>query len=170
MSTRPPPLGLLWPASSGYRSKVTPQPSRRSTSLMMWTSRMSGTSSSVVRPVASSAAAISLRALFLAPVTRTRPRRDAPPVTSKHSTGSPYGGPAAGVPPRVEGPLERPDLAPPGRAAGGPGSRVPLLGSDHDRPPAPHLHPHRRCRSDAPGRHVPGDEDRPAAGRVRPPR
>jgi hypothetical protein len=30
-----------------------------------------------------------LRALFLAPVTRTLPVRDVPPVTSKHSTGTP---------------------------------------------------------------------------------
>src|SRR3712207_1748002 len=58
---------------------------------MIATSRMSGTSSSVVRPDARSAAAISLRALFLAPVTRTRPASVAPPVTSKHSTRSPYG-------------------------------------------------------------------------------
>src|SRR4051794_10233808 len=58
---------------------------------MIATSRMSGTSSSVVRPAASSDAAISLRALFLAPVIRTRPVRVAPPVTSKHSTRSPYG-------------------------------------------------------------------------------
>src|SRR3712207_7913740 len=63
---------------------------------MIATSRMSGTSSMVVRPAASSAAAMSLRALFFAPVTRTRPVRAVPPVTSKHSTGSPYGGPAAG--------------------------------------------------------------------------
>src|SRR5215211_2123004 len=58
---------------------------------MIVTSRMSGTSSMVVRPVASSDAAMSLRALFFAPVTRTRPVRAAPPLTSKHSTGSPYG-------------------------------------------------------------------------------
>src|SRR3712207_3980364 len=59
---------------------------------MIATSRMSGTSSMVVRPEASSAAAMSLRALFLAPVTRTLPVRAVPPVTSKHSTGPPYGG------------------------------------------------------------------------------
>src|SRR3954453_292508 len=63
---------------------------------MIVTSRMSGTSSIVVRPGASSAAAISLRALFFAPVTRTRPVRAVPPVTSKHSTQPPYGGPAGG--------------------------------------------------------------------------
>ena len=73
----------------GVRSYSTPQPSRRSTSLMIETSRMSGTSSIVVRPVASNAAAMSLSALFLAPVTRTRPVRAVPPATSKHSTGSP---------------------------------------------------------------------------------
>src|SRR3954468_4681150 len=63
---------------------------------MIETSRMSGTSSSVVRPGANRAAAMSFRALFFAPVTRTRPRSCAPPVTSKQSTGSPYGGPSAG--------------------------------------------------------------------------
>jgi hypothetical protein len=62
---------------------------------MIATSRMSGTSSTVVRPGASRAAAMSLSALFFAPVTRTRPVRAEPPVTSKHSTWSPYG-PAAG--------------------------------------------------------------------------
>src|SRR3954462_8180492 len=63
---------------------------------MISTSRMSGTSSSVVRPGASNAAAISFSALFFAPVIRTRPRSADPPVTSKQSTRSPYGGPAAG--------------------------------------------------------------------------
>jgi hypothetical protein len=58
---------------------------------MIATSRMSGTSSIVVRPAASNAAAMSFSALFLAPVTRTRPVRAVPPVTSKHSTGPPYG-------------------------------------------------------------------------------
>src|SRR5918995_5787032 len=60
---------------------------------MIATSRMSGTSWMVVRPVASRAAAMSFSALFFAPVTRTRPFRTAPPVTSKHSTRSPYGRP-----------------------------------------------------------------------------
>ena len=60
---------------------------------MIATSRMSGTSSMVVGPGASSAAAMSFSALFFAPVTRTRPVRTAPPVTSKHSTRPPYGGP-----------------------------------------------------------------------------
>src|SRR3712207_432340 len=80
MVTRPPP------PVPGIRSYVTPQPNRRRTSLMIATSRMSGTSSMVERPVASRAAAMSLRALFLAPVTRTRPASLAPPVTSKQST------------------------------------------------------------------------------------
>ena len=56
---------------------------------MIATSRMSGTSSMVVVPVASSDAAMSFSALFFAPVTRTRPFRTAPPVTSKHSTRPP---------------------------------------------------------------------------------
>ncbi len=43
----------------------------------------------VVRPLASSAAAMSFSALFFAPVTRTRPRSDVPPVTSKQSTAQP---------------------------------------------------------------------------------
>src|SRR5947209_17311317 len=59
---------------------------------MIETSRMSGTSSRVVRPGASRAAAMSFSALFLAPVTRTRPDSAVPPVTWKHSTRSPYGG------------------------------------------------------------------------------
>src|SRR3954465_11560535 len=74
MVTRPPP------PLPGGRSWAPPQPRRRSTSLMIETSRMSGTSSSVVRPGASSAAAISFSALFFAPVLRTRPPRgEAPP-------------------------------------------------------------------------------------------
>ena len=58
----------------------------------------------VVRPGASSAAAISFSALFLAPVTRTRPVRAVPPVTSKHSTRPPYGGAVRG-PPGPGGPV-----------------------------------------------------------------
>ena len=50
----------------------------------------------VVGPGASSAAAISLSALFFAPVTRTRPVRAVPPVTSKHSTAVTLSGPHAG--------------------------------------------------------------------------
>src|SRR3954471_14278920 len=142
MSTRPPPLGLP-PGRSGYRSKETPQPSRRSTSLMISTSRMSGTSSKVVRPAASSAAAMSLRALFFAPVTRTRPLSLAPPVTSKHSTGSPYGGPW-------------PDSA----------SSRPRLDS-HDGPADAHLHEDGGRRADTPRRHEPGGQDRPAPGGLR---
>src|SRR3954466_8829721 len=107
---------------------------------MIVTSRMSGTSSIVVRPEASSAAAISLRALFFAPVTRTRPVRAVPPVTSKHSTRSPYGGPAAGSHRELEDPVliprRRTASSPPlassrrdprgGRASGrGPGQRGP---------------------------------------------
>ena len=71
---------------------------------MMATSRMSGTSSMVVAPGASSAAAISLRALFFAPVTRTRPVSAVPPVTSKHST-RPTLWPRCSVPPRGKDPL-----------------------------------------------------------------
>src|ERR687893_96435 len=114
---------------------------------MIVTSRMSGTSSSVVRPGASSAAAMSLRALFLAPVTRTRPASVAPPVTSKHSTGSPYGGPAAGT--RRE----------PARGGGqeGPFTRL----GCHDGPADAHLHEDRGRRPDAPRRHEPGGQDRP---------
>ena len=41
---------------------------------------------------------MSLSALFLAPVTRTRPVSAVPPVTSKHSTRPPYGGPRPGHP------------------------------------------------------------------------
>ena len=48
---------------------------------MISTSRMCGTSVSVVRPSASSAAAITLSTLFLAPVTRTSPASRAPPTT-----------------------------------------------------------------------------------------
>ena len=52
---------------------------------MIVTSTMSGTLVSVVRPTASSAPAISFSALFLAPTTRTRPRRLAPPATRNRS-------------------------------------------------------------------------------------
>src|SRR3954451_17726470 len=76
---------------------------------MIVTSRMSGTSSITVRPAASRGAAISLSALFFAPVTRTRPRRAVPPVTSKHSTRATLRWPRCRVPPRVRGPLEGPD-------------------------------------------------------------
>ncbi len=76
---------------------------------MIETSRMSGTSSIVVRPGASRAAAMSLSALFLAPVTRTRPDRAVPPVTSKHSTRPPYGGEQPG-PARYRQPPRTPRL------------------------------------------------------------
>ena len=53
---------------------------------MIVTSTMSGTLVSRVRPTASSAAAISLSALFFAPTTGTSPRRLAPPTTRNLST------------------------------------------------------------------------------------
>ncbi len=55
---------------------------------------MSGTSRRVVVPSASSAAAISLSTLFLAPVTRTSPASRAPPTTLNRSTPATLGGPA----------------------------------------------------------------------------
>src|SRR4051794_38842504 len=105
---------------------------------MIVTSRMSGISSSVVRPGASRAAAMSFRALFLAPVTRTRPDRVAPPVTSKHSTGSPYGAPLA-------------------RTVRAPAGPAPRLGR-HDGPADAHLHQDRGRGADPPRRHEPGDQ------------
>ncbi len=68
------------------RSRTTSQPSRRSSSAMYSTSRMSGTSCSVVVPSASRDAAMSLSTLFLAPVTRTSPASRAPPTIRKAST------------------------------------------------------------------------------------
>ena len=68
-------------------SRTTSQPRRRSSSAMYSTSRMSGTSCSTVVPSASSAAAMSLRTLFFAPVTRTSPASRAPPTIRKASTG-----------------------------------------------------------------------------------
>jgi len=65
--------------------RCTVQPSRRSTSAMIVTSRISGTEVSVVRPSASNEAAISLSTLFLAPVTVTSPASRAPPTTRKRS-------------------------------------------------------------------------------------
>src|SRR4051794_9531559 len=67
------------------RSTVTPQPKLRSTSAISGTSRISGQLVSVVVPSASSAAAMSLSTLFLAPTTSTEPWRRAPPVTAKCS-------------------------------------------------------------------------------------
>ena len=55
------------------RSTVTAQPRLRSTSAISGTSRISGQLVSVVVPSASSAAAISLSTLFLAPTTSTEP-------------------------------------------------------------------------------------------------
>src|SRR6478609_2970947 len=52
---------------------------------MIVTSAMAGTFVRVVRPTASSATAISLRALFLAPTTATSPTRWAPPTTRNRS-------------------------------------------------------------------------------------
>ena len=51
---------------------------------MIATSEIAGRLVSVVSPGASSAAAISLSTLFLAPTTSTAPARRAPPVTSEH--------------------------------------------------------------------------------------
>ena len=48
---------------------------------MIVTSTMAGTLDSRVRPTASSATAISFRALFFAPTTGTSPRRLVPPTT-----------------------------------------------------------------------------------------
>ena len=60
---------------------------------MIVTSTMAGTFVSVVRPTASRATAISLRALFLAPTTGTSPRRRAPPTTRNRSSPTePYRG------------------------------------------------------------------------------
>ena len=50
---------------------------------------MRGTLCSVVRPGASSAAAMSFKAEFLAPATRTVPLQRAPPVISKRSMRRP---------------------------------------------------------------------------------
>jgi hypothetical protein len=52
---------------------------------MVRTSMMSGTFPSVVRPSARRAAAMSLRAEFLAPPIETEPSRRLPPVTSSLS-------------------------------------------------------------------------------------
>ena len=52
---------------------------------MIVTSTMFGTLVSRVRPTASSVPAISFSALFLAPTTRTCPRRLAPPATRNRS-------------------------------------------------------------------------------------
>src|SRR5215210_2796009 len=54
---------------------------------MISVSRVAGTSVRVVVPSASSAAAISFRTLFFAPVTVTSPARRAPPTTRNLSTG-----------------------------------------------------------------------------------
>src|SRR4051794_9623392 len=72
-----------WPSTSA--------PSPRRTSAMIGTSMMSGTLVRVVVPSASSAAAITLSTLFLAPVTVTSPVSWAPPYTRKQSTRPLYG-------------------------------------------------------------------------------
>src|SRR5471030_1968624 len=68
---------------------------------------MRGTSVRVVRPSASNAAAIVLRTLFFAPVTRTTPARRAPPTTRNlsgpfglalNTRGSPSTGPGDAEP------------------------------------------------------------------------
>jgi hypothetical protein len=66
----------------------TPHPRRRTSSAMMSTSRIAGTWLMVLRPGASSAAAMSLSTLFFAPVTRTSPANRAPPITRMRSTGA----------------------------------------------------------------------------------
>ena len=71
--------------ATASRSTVTPQPRLRSTSAISGTSRISGQLVSVVVPSASSAAAMSLSTLFLAPTTSTEPTSRAPPVTAKCS-------------------------------------------------------------------------------------
>ncbi len=68
------------------RSWVTVQPSRRSSSAMISTSTMSGTSCRVEVPRASKVAAISLSTLFLAPATVTSPASRTPPSTRNRST------------------------------------------------------------------------------------
>src|SRR5215510_8127302 len=67
-------------------SRVTSQPSRRSTSAMIRMSVIRGTLSSTVTPGASSATAINLSAEFFAPDTATPPARRAPPGTRMTST------------------------------------------------------------------------------------
>src|SRR5688572_9437446 len=64
---------------------------------MIRTSRMSGTSTSVVVPSASSDAAISFSALFFAPGTRTSPSRRAPPTTRNASIRPILGSAGAGT-------------------------------------------------------------------------
>ena len=66
-------------------SQTTPAPRCSRTSPMVKQSWIRGTLRSTVRPGASSAAAISLRAEFLAPETTTAPSRRAPPVTRRRS-------------------------------------------------------------------------------------
>ena len=62
-------------------SSVTSQPSRRSTSAMIWMSVIAGTFDSVVRPGASSAAAISFSDAVLRPADGDLAAQTAPPGT-----------------------------------------------------------------------------------------
>jgi hypothetical protein len=64
---------------------ATSQPRLRRTSAMSGTSRISGQFVMTVRPSASSAAAISLSTLFLAPTTSTAPVSGPEPRTTKCS-------------------------------------------------------------------------------------
>src|SRR5262245_58714995 len=73
-------------------SKVTSQPSRRSTSAMIRMSVIRGTFVMTLSPGASSAAAISLSAEFFAPPTVTSPTSRAPPATRMMSTDAIVGG------------------------------------------------------------------------------
>src|SRR3954464_1917863 len=66
---------------------------------MIRTSRMSGTSMSVVVPSVRSDAAMSFRTLFLAPGTRTAPSRRAPPTIRNASTGVDGTAPLSRCPP-----------------------------------------------------------------------
>ena len=84
MFTRP-PLASIVTESSRH---ATPAPRRSSTSLIVRQSWMRGTLRSSVRPGASSAAAMSFNAEFLAPATRTVPEQRAPPVTRSRSIGA----------------------------------------------------------------------------------
>ena len=109
---------------------------------MISTSRMSGHVGDRRAPRASSAAAISLSTLFLAPVTRPRPQAG-----------------AAGDPEHL---LHARHIVRPARR----GSRPGRIGSAHGQPHA-HLHPHRRRRHHLAGRHEPHHQERPAAGGLR---
>src|SRR5699024_6018446 len=80
-----------WESSAGVvmytvsASMTTSHPTLRSTSAMSGTSRICGQLVIVLVPSVSSAAAISLSTLFLAPTTSTAPTSRAPPCTAKCS-------------------------------------------------------------------------------------